>query len=367
MIRIAVLAHFMSANLGDRYQGTGLMRRLCAHFGVNQIVAVNSHTDDQEVSGWQFNDGSMTWEIVNPRKVEWSAFDVVLAATGSLHQRTQFLTRFAEILVEQPTPRLLVWGGFSNVYGDEGIVDQAVAPMRKILSSDRLEFIARSELEKRLFIAISGKRKAILGGDPILLNEKPHNEHQQFERSRSPQIPLVINGQSVTAGCDQAFADLAVVANPVLSIDPVEDARFLRNHSQASVVTVNNIQDFAKLARDWSMIVSTRLHGGILAKFFNASCRIVLVPYDRSIGLNGSAKYFSVATSAAGAFAPIARLSIHPGAELFTKQMDDHDIAVAEAHSRNFQRYVRLTERTFYRIVQDIESAKQPDAAGGIG
>ena len=168
------------------------MRRLCAHFGVNQIVAVNSHTDDQEVSGWQFNDGSMTWEIVNPRKVEWSAFDVVLAATGSLHQRTQFLTRFAEILVEQPTPRLLVWGGFSNVYGDEGIVDQAVAPMRKILSSDRLEFIARSELEKRLFIAISGKRKAILGGDPILLNEKPHNEHQQFERSRSPQIPLVI-------------------------------------------------------------------------------------------------------------------------------------------------------------------------------
>jgi hypothetical protein len=350
--QVAVLAHFMSANLGDRYQGVGLLFRLRARFGEGAVVAVNSHTDLTFARGWQFKDTRYEFKVLNPRNISWSDYDLVLAPTGSLNANTQFLDRFRELVEVRNPPGIVVWGGFSNIYSEEGLAEDAVQSMRPLLQSKKVHFVARSELERHLFRRIvSGRRPAVLGGDPILLNERQQAGSHALVKE---PVPFVINGQVASTPTELLFSRIAAVASAIISVDPVEDATFLQRHSLRGGLILNDLHDFAASASTWSTLVTTRLHAGVLAKFFNPRCRVVFVPFDLSANLSGSAKYFAVTTSSIGLFRHIGRLSSNPTPGVFVPASDSEHEPEIRAHNQNFRKYVSMAERTFDRIVDRI-------------
>lgn len=346
-MRIALVAHSLSSNIGDRYQGTGIMRLFLASFPDAHFDFINSHP---------FNDNSssreLSWErqgrysVLDPDVVDWESYDVAVLATGSISGDALHCRWADALLRSKRTRRLVIWGGFHDITDFE-VENPQNTPLRRIFRDKRTYFFSRGWLELVVHKFISHSERGYCGGDPVLLNDfsslrrLPHTY-------RSPL--LVISGHVFADNDADGRSLLSTVAEefPVIcSVEGVEDKRIVSSLN-ANVTLANTLEKYADLALKASIVVTQRLHGIALAKAVSPGLPVLCwVPERNRVS---HIKFRSVVETATGFGQPIAHYFDRLTAPTIRAAIDNPDTFLRREHEINFERYCHLTYATFDKI-----------------
>lgn len=354
MTRVAVIAHFLSANIGDRYQGTGLADRLAS--SVHGIVfdRVNSHPFDCDAEvKTVFDVTPAPFDVFNPDRVDYASYDSAIMLTGSISGDSLFVQCGLKLLSSSRLKRLVVWGGFHDITDFNAINDESAEPMKGLFHDPRTYFYARGWLELAVYHMLAGGERGRCGGDPVLLND--FSAGRAFAPSPTREATIVISGHSFAPQSDAEFNSLSEVVSAfprICSVEGVEDSGIIMRVGEEKVRKVNTIAAYAAVAKSSSIIVTQRLHGLAFAKALSPSLPVILwVPKNERFS---HIKFRSVAESAAGFGLGIAHLWENFTVDDALWMIKNPDSYLRREHELNFAHYVELTERTFRTVAEQL-------------
>lgn len=351
MIRVAIIAHFLSENLGDRYQGTGLADRLMTALPGVVIDRVNSHPFDRDIEVETVL-GSMPlrFDVLNPELVDYSSYDFSIMPTGSIASDSFCVQWGLKLLESSRLKRMFVWGGFHDITDFCDIHDPS-GHLKTFFSDPRTYFYARGWLELAVYHMLAGGGRGSCGGDPVLLND--FSAFRGFAPSSEMEATLVVNGHSFgSQDVRIRLSEVASVFPRICYIEGVKDKEIIKAIGKERCLFANTISEYAAIARSSSIIVSQRLHGLAFAKAVSPGLPVILwIPKQERFS---NIKFRSVGESAAGFGMGIAHLRDDFTVEDARWVMKNPDSYLRREHEINFARYVDLTERTLHTIIAQI-------------
>jgi len=353
MTRVAVVAHFLSANIGDRYQGTGLADRLVSAIPGIVVDRINSHPFDSDAAvETVFDVMPVPFDVFNPDRVDYASYDYAIMPTGSIDGESLFVQWGLKLLGSPRLKRLFVWGGFHDIT-DFSAVNEPTESLKMVFGDPRTYFYARGWLELAVFHMLAGGGRGNCGGDPVLLND--FSTCHSFAPSSEREATIVISGHLFATPSDVKLNSLFEIVSAfprICYVEGVEDRELIMGLGQEGLMEANTISAYAAVAKSASVIVTQRLHGLAFAKAVSPSLPVILwVPKRMRFS---HIKFRSVAESAAGFGLGIAHLWENFKVDDALRVMKNPDSYLSREHEINFAHYVELTERTFRALVEQV-------------
>lgn len=353
MTRVAVVGHFLSSNIGDRYQGTGVADRVAAAMPSVTVDRINSHpfTEDAVITSLS-NMTATTFDVLNPTHVDFGSYEYAIVTSGSLAADSRFVALSLEFLSSSRLKRLFVWGGFHDIT-DFASLNEPSTPLKTVLCDPRTSFFARGWLELTVFQMIAGGDRGRCGGDPVLANDFSAYRRLVGESKRKPT--LIVSGHVYEHSGDAEVASLRDVVSTfptVCSVEAVQDAKLMSQLGLPMSRIANTLADYAAIAASASVLVTQRLHGLALAKVASPSLPVIVwVPKKEKFS---HIKFRSVAESAAGFRLGIAHFREELTSDELLRASSAPDSYLSREHENNFSRYMTLTEQTLRTIIAQM-------------
>lgn len=358
--KIAVIAHFMSMNLGDRYQGTGVLRRLLDSAPISagcSIECINIFSgDESEPDSWSDVSQVDGGVVYNIRSKDICDYDYIIMPTGSLSHEARFIHVALDALRSDRLKRIFLWGGFSWTGDRAKIIDQEIDVLRPLFQDKRVSFLARTWTDLVTYSMIATQDNGLVGGDPILLYAAVAGHRRNRVIPPESKVPMIWNGNVVSSDAKDAFIQLKGIFSNNLSIDADQDNALVPYLDEASMDDLSTMEAFADRAPLWRGVVSSRLHGGIMAKRFNAQCPVLFVPPDFSAPFSGSQKFFASALTTYEQNAAIGYIDQAFNVDLIRRFVQTPEAFFNYEHEYHFLQYMLITENTMGKIVKIIKS-----------
>ena len=355
MTRVAVIAHFLSANIGDRYQGVGLANRLESTVQGLVVDRINSHPFDRGADVETITYATPTpFDVFNPVSIDYAAYDYAIMPTGSIAGDSAFFQLGLKLLESPRLKHLFVWGGFHDITDFSAINDNSETLLKRIFHDTRTCFYARGWLELAIYHMLVGSARGMCGGDPVLLND--FSVCRTLAPSPAREATIVISGDAFNAQNDVELNSIFKVysASPRLcSVEGVADKSLIEALGKERVTIANTIAAYGAIVNSSSVIVTQRLHGLAFAKAASPGIPVILwVPKRERFS---HIKFRSVAESAAGFGLGIAHLRENFTLDEMLRVMENPDSYLHREHELNFAHYVEMTERTLRTTTERLQ------------
>lgn len=315
--KIYIVSHFCSLNLGDRYQG----RVFADIYGDKSNITYINFNDIK--TQYDFNYSGIKYEITSPAYIEKINCDIAIFLVGSFNGNAKYIDFIKKIINDKPESKIIIWGGFTCV--NDLKVEDTYFKNLDIFKNKNIFFFARGYAEIETYDKITeGKyiNNRQLAGDPLVY----YTENYDISIKNETNIhPILNNVRKIISNCliskfnvgkkkayvtsiyfyrdyPNFFNYLVENSDVVISIDPHDD-RILhedvrQNYPNRELVITNNPIEFLKKIENYDLVISNRLHGGILSLSINI--QTLFIPSDNAKTFENSFKYHSVGLTGAG-------------------------------------------------------------------
>jgi hypothetical protein len=361
MKKIGIVAHFLSANLGDRYQGTGIANLINFSNLTSPISYINSHEMKTRSCLLDLEESpSFSQILINcPSSINWEEYDYLIMPSGSIDGNSRFVEICLQALNSKKLKQIYIWGGFHDLTNDMQTINPGNESLVKVVSDERVWFFARGWLELAIYNMLSPICQGRLGGDPVLLNfynsqsftgDNKKCFFADVEQNKRPTF--IVNENFTKPSTPNYFKNetsyaLEIFANK-LSLD------YITSSAHNTTVT-NSLESIKKAAINSSIVVSQRLHGLAFIKAIAPAVPIILhtPQYER---LGNSIKFHSVAKTSIGFNKEIAYQTQNLTPKLVSKILDYPNKFLNQAHEQNFEKYRYLSFKCFNKIINLIKT-----------
>lgn len=275
---ILVIGHWLSANLGDKYQPYIVYDSLIKN-SKQEIQCVNFSSDggklmwfetlvpdvrpNSEISSEQIN---VKLEIIGPEDIK-PGFHTAIITTGSMNFDSPYVPWIIKIIEQNPDTTIIFWGGFSRGYTSEEEYSQSLSFLRH----SNVLYYARTEMDLALYRTIvDNTSRGIYAGDPIcqwIVKSKLKNNSRIFEGSTLSLFP---GGTIVIASIHCFEYDRGILwdqicrkADYILCLDTYADEPIRQKYP--NVVICNEPLRVIEYLTESKHVISGRLHGAVLS------------------------------------------------------------------------------------------------------
>lgn len=357
-LKIAIIAHFMSMNMGDRYQGAGILRHLLELPAIQskcQVDCINifpgTEIDPDIWPNAPQVDGA---PVLNIRTIDAGDYDFIIMPTGSISHRARFVGVALAALNSKRLRHIFMWGGLTRTGDRARVIDHEIEALRPLFSDPRVTFLARTWQDFAASAMIASQDRCRIGGDPIILYQP--DIHSRANRAIPPnlRVPMIWNGNAVATEALSSFVGLRNVTTYNVSIDPDQDSQLKPHLDNLPLENLSNMDEFIKQAPTWRGVVTSRLHGGIMAKRFNAQCPVLFLPCDLAAPFSASQKFHASALSTYEPDAAIGLVDYAYNIDLVRRFLEAPEAFFSYEHEYHFMRYMLLTQKTMKEIGAEI-------------
>lgn len=289
MVKLYVLAHLSSCNLGDRQQGrviSSYLDDLNSLAGSKPEITYINFSDEEDLSVEYFfeNLNGEKIKIHNPSQVPLHC-DILLVLSGSFNNDTYWVTYAKKLLPH--VQKMIVWGGFSGVDNDQAKKELGW------LCDEKITLLGRGKDDCELFDEITEtKGRSHISGDPI------------YSYTCYKEVPLVVPNYNIFIGSvffynhdPTYFFHLVETSDIVIFIDTHTDyeiyTKVCDTYPGKIVMITYEISDVVDILRQAKTVVSNRLHGGVLS--FAMGIPTIFVCPDNAKRYTKSFKYHNIA------------------------------------------------------------------------
>lgn len=335
MKKIYILGHFGSCNLGDRHQG-----RIVADYFVLEVFENITFINFTDYPRDEIPDqidcitsyGGRPMKIFSPSLIDPSKPIFTTSVRGGAVTRSCLLVLSGSFTDESSwvpflkrclgkVSEIIIWGGFSGVdsslqkkklhwLGHPSITFLARGQddldlFREIISCDKTSEVLGDEMEKLPHLVVTltkviGRSKGRLAGDPIYsyLNTYPLT----LPSIKNPKYKTFIGSFYFYENYPTEFYKLVDTSDLVIFIDTHCDRELTQevtnNFPDKKVVSTNEIPELLTYLSESKVVVSNRLHGGVLA--FGLGIPTIFVCPDGAKRGTKSFKYHNIALGGLG-------------------------------------------------------------------
>ena len=319
---IYIISHFCSLNLGDRFQG-----RVFADIYGDKSNITYINFNDMPIQ-YDINHNGIKYEITSPKNIEIINCDVAIFLVGSFNGNAKYIPFMKQIIDERPCCKIIIWGGFTCVNDRKD--DDTYFKNLDIFKNKNIFFFGRGYAELELYDKITDGNfinNRRLAGDPLVYYTKNYDISIKKKNNDNDNLyPMVNHVKRILSGCflskinnvqikkayissiyfyknyPDFFNYLVKNCDVVISIDPYDDILIhndIRNNfPDRELIITNNPTDLLKSIEKYDLIVTNRLHGGILSLSINI--QTIFIPSDNATSFENSFKYHSVGLTGAG-------------------------------------------------------------------
>ena len=331
---IWLMGHWLSQNMGDRYQPTIVAKYLSQYIDLSQVTFINFFPDITSMSTVVNN---QTYPVVAPGDVNPSKARLIILVTGSINKDAAYMKWLPHYLQNKNLDRIIIWGGFTGI-----ITPSSYKLGLEILADRRITFWARSWLDLNLYRDMFGRDgRGCLAGDPmagwILLH---NNDNNDKDHPTSPKI--LIPSIYAWRRYPEKWNQLIELFPRVISIDSHADQELFLKYPK--IESVNDPEKIIPLLLTSSHVVSARLHSALLATLLNIPTTMVI--HDDAMPGTASFKFEAIGGNGIGKGLPLCQT-------ITGKELSDNIFSYTpDLERENNQKYLRLTEESFITIIR---------------
>lgn len=345
MKNVFIVAHFCSMNLGDRYQG----RIFADMYGCkNNVKYVN--LNDTYTQNDKNTNGEM-YEILSPNHVDKMWCELCIFLIGSYNGGSNYVKFANKILSMNKTCKIIFWGGFTCVNNYD---NNTYFSNFDIFKNENVFFYGRSQAEIDLFDKITNyevKNNRSLGGDPLIYyslfsqNKIKNLESEKLSLINCDEKEVAyITSKYFFRNYPTFFHYLIKKCDIVISLDPYDDKMVIDdvklNYPNKKILKINNPNKLLQTLCDYKLVITNRLHGGILS--LSLGKHTIMVPSDNALGYENSFKYHSVALSGSGKLCEVYD-------DKYNNYMNFDKLKVNTFYN-NISNYMEITNKTINQI-----------------
>ena len=289
--KCCLVGHWLSANLGDKYQCLAIFEMLRDTFSFDFVNFISDNGKPM------YFDGNIGRQILAPEDVEWENVDLAVVTTGSMDSFCCYVGWIDKIAKKYTHINFVIWGGFSRGYLP---IDQWASGL-SFLKYPNVEFYARTQMDLDLYFTAFQQDRGYLSGDPIVLwsflsrSPPPHRPSDEDDLACRQLPPGEAKGKLVVVISVYCFEydrgpkweKICEKADLLICIDPYADS-CLKNKYPNLAIT-NKPWEFMNLISGSSHVITGRLHAGVLS--FCMGIPTTLVGIDDPEDASGSLKF----------------------------------------------------------------------------
>ncbi len=285
---IWIYGHWLSCNMGDRFQARGVAKYLSLSMDISKLVFVNFSKDTKPMSV-ELN--GVKYPVYGPEDVKDRSPRLIILVTGSIDYMAKFIPWIKNQLDKDSLDEVIIWGGFGH--GRKG---KAHRDGLDLFLHPKITFWSRSWRDADMFQEWFG-RPSRLAGDPMafwVLNDNSSDKTIEYEN-------IVIPSIYAWRYHPEVWEEMMKKADRVISIDNVADYKL-----KASVPQIEFINDPTKLIpilHKTKNVISGRLHGGLLSALMDIPTAMVVT--DDAAPGEGTYKFEAVARTGCGPNKPL--------------------------------------------------------------
>lgn len=344
---ILVIGHWLSANLGDKYQPYIVYDSLIKN-SKEKIQCVNFSSDGDklmwfEISSEQIN---VKLEIIGPEEIK-PGFHTAIITTGSMNFNSPYVPWVIKIIEQNPESTIIFWGGFSRGYTTEEEYSQSLSFLRH----SNVFYYARTEMDLILYRTIvNNTSRGIYAGDPICQWITKTKLKTNSEFGRTPALAREVSKFSLFPGGTIVIASIHCFeydrgilwdqicrkADYILCLDTYADEPIRQKYS--NVVICNEPLRVIEYLAESKHVISGRLHGAILSATMGIPATMIQI--DCPEKGKGSYKF--------EAFGDICRL-LHP-----EKTTIDEIFTVPDVKKESVDFLIQTTKQTLSNFSKNL-------------
>lgn len=289
---IWIYGHWLSCNLGDRYQARGIIKYLCRFFEVTRFTFVNFFDDTTKMS---IRLDNQTYPVYGPNEVKDNKPRLIILPSGSVTYQVNWISLLVHQLESNPSLKeIIIWGGFGHGKREE---DPIFRQGLSLLAHPKVTFWSRSWRDAQLYHDWFEKESR-LAGDPMaywILEEQIITEKEEN------YSVLVIPSIYAWRYNPPTWERLIMQADRVVAIDTVADRQLKQLFPHLELI--NSVEELIPLLKQVKLVISGRLHGGLLSALLNIPT-IMVITDDAPPG-QGTFKFEAVARTGCGQDEPL--------------------------------------------------------------
>lgn len=324
-----IYGHWMSENMGDRYQPRGIAEYLSQFCDISKILFVNFFSDTTPM---EVTIGNKTYPVVSPEVATQYQVRLIILTTGSIDRTMSYIQWLPKYLKQETLQSVIIWGGFSHVTTpDEFKVGL------ECLSHPKVTFWARSYNDLNLYQEMYPQEKAYLGGDPMIYWIYKKSSGGEWKIIPNPNgSRVIIISIHAYERYPEIWERLIQPKDRLIAIDLTADDPLGDLFPQ--LVFISSPDSFLELLEGSREVISSRLHGGLLAVL--AGIPTTLINIDDAPPGQGSFKFEAVATSGSGERQPLCQV-------ISIRHLDAMNPKV---YLRNIRSYLFLTSLSLLQL-----------------
>ena len=284
MAKVWLYGHWLSENLGDRYQPRAIAEYIVRYVDLSFITFVNFFPDDKPMS---IELCGKEWPVFSPEEVYLNqpSPELIILVTGSIDRTMSYIPWLSRFL-ETSGIEIIVWGGFAHVSSPEEFREGL-----EVLGDRRITFWARSWLDLDMYQKMFPIGRCELSGDPMAI--WAFNRDIKINPAGPRVIIVSIHAWKYHP---EIWSSLIQKGDILLSIDPYDDAPLKREYPHLKIIRTP--EDLFAALQGCSQVISGRLHGGLLSALAKVPTTLVII--DDALSGKGSFKFEAVGTSGSG-------------------------------------------------------------------
>lgn len=287
---IWIYGHWLSCNLGDRYQARGVAKHLSHFVDISKLVFVNFSKDIKPMS---IELEGVNYVVYGPEDVKDRSPKLIILLTGSIDYMTKFIPWIKNQLIKDTLQEVIIWGGFGH-----GRKDGLHRDGLDLFFHPKVTFWSRCWRDADMYQEWFD-RPSRLGGDPLafwVLNDTSQETSPLYDNIVIPSIYSWRYHPEI-------WEEMMNKADRVISIDNVADYKL--KDIVPRLEFINDPSKLIPILRQSKHIISGRLHGGLLAALINVPTTMVITD-DAEPG-QGTYKFEAVARTGCGQEKPLCQ------------------------------------------------------------
>jgi hypothetical protein len=355
MKKIAIIAHFLSANFGDRYQASGFLKLCKENYKEIEILCINSQPIISDESEIQI-DGN-TYEIFSEKSINFTDLindlSFVVMLTGSLASDSSFISLAQSLLKSNQLKKIFIWGGFHDITNLEVFYGDNLSKLQAVFSDHRVLFYSRGWLELSIYHMLTSIGRGMLAGDPVLLNfEEAETRSKNLSNSKSPVF--IVNENFINNTNPDFLENTLQISHNIDSVISIENynAEPFLSADMANVKYCGDLKHLREIITNTSVVITQRLHGFALSKALAPEVPVLFhIPHKLPFQ---NIKFQSVALGGIGYEMHMANIVPHISKEIFNSIQENSSVFENSTHESNFIKYSALSHNSFKFIIQTI-------------
>lgn len=288
---IWIYGHWLSCNLGDRYQARGIINYLSRFFEMTRFTFVNFFDDTTKM--FVYLDGK-NYPVYGPSEIKDNKPRLIILPSGSVTYQVNWISLLVHQLETNSfLQEIIIWGGFGHGKREE---DPIFRQGLSLLTHPKVTFWSRSWRDAQLYHDWFDKESR-LAGDPMaywILKEHINPEQEK-------NIILVIPSIYAWRYNPSFWERLITQADRIIAIDTVADRQLKQLFPHLEFI--NTVEDLLPIMKQAKLVISGRLHGGLLSALLNIPT-IMVITDDAQPG-QGTFKFEAVARTGCGQDKPL--------------------------------------------------------------